>query len=74
MTEDVLSKLHRLRRQNSDWLLTLLTVVLTLNSVYSSSLRSSSGYFLLFQTFAIAGLLVIVGGALIISATRSHSA
>ena len=30
MTVDLMSKLHQLRRMNCDWLLTLLTAVLTL--------------------------------------------
>jgi hypothetical protein len=65
MTQDFMGKLHRLRRQNSDWLLTLLTVVLALMIFVFAPLQAA-GIFL-FQTFAIAGLLVIIGGALLIS-------
>jgi hypothetical protein len=65
MTLDLMSKLHQLRRMNRDWLLTLLTAVLTLMIFVFAPLQAA-GIFL-FQTFAIAGLLVIIGGALIIS-------
>ena len=65
MTVDLMSKLHQLRRMKRDWLLTLLTAVLTLMIFVFAPLQAA-GIFL-FQTFAIAGLLVIIGGALIIS-------
>ena len=65
MTVELMSKLHQLRRNNRDWLLTLLTAVLTLMIFVFAPLQAA-GIFL-FQTFAIAGLLVIIGGALIIS-------
>ena len=65
MTIDLMSKLHQLRLKNCDWLLTLLTVVLTLMIFVCAPLQAA-GIFL-FQTFAIAGLLVIIGGALLIS-------
>src|SRR6476469_5843370 len=65
MTVELMSKLHQIRRNNRDWLLTLLTVVLTLMIFVFAPLQAA-GIFL-FQTFALAGLLVIVGGALIIS-------
>ena len=65
MTVDLMSKLHQLRRMNCDWLLTLLTAVLTLMIFVFAPLQAA-GIFV-FQTFAIAGLLVIIGGALIIS-------
>ena len=65
MTVDLMNKLRRLRCENSDWLLTLLTAVLTLMIFVFAPLQAA-GIFL-FQTFAIAGLLVIIGGALIIS-------
>ena len=65
MTVDLMSKLHQLRRMNRDWLLTLLTAVLTLMIFVFAPLQAA-GIFV-FQTFAIAGLLVIIGGALIIS-------
>ena len=65
MTVELMSKLHQLRRENRDWLLTLLTAVLTLMIFVFAPLQAA-GIFL-FQTFAIAGLLAIIGGALIIS-------
>ena len=65
MNIDLMSKLHQLRLKNRDWLLTLLTVVLTLMIFVCAPLQAA-GIFL-FQTFAIAGLLVIIGGALLIS-------
>ena len=65
MTQDLMRKLHHFRRKNNDWLLTLLTVVLALMIFVFAPLQAA-GIFL-FQTFAIAGLLVIIGGALLIS-------
>ena len=65
MTVELMGKLHQIRRNNRDWLLTLLTAVLTLMIFVFAPLQAA-GIFL-FQTFAIAGLLVIIGGALIIS-------
>jgi hypothetical protein len=65
MTVDLMSKLRQLRRTKRDWLLTALTVVFTLMIFVAAPLQAA-GIFL-FQTFAIAGLLVIIGGALIIS-------
>jgi len=65
MMQNLMSKLHHLRRKNNDWLLTLLTVVLALMIFVFAPLQAA-GIFL-FQTFAIAGLLVIIGGALLIS-------
>ena len=65
MTVELTSKLHQLRRTNRDWLLTLLTAVLALMIFVFAPLQAA-GIFL-FQTFAIPGLLVIIGGALIIS-------
>ena len=64
MTVDLMSKLHQLRRMNRDWLLTLLTAVLTLMIFVFPPLQAAGVF--LFQTFGIAGLLVIIGGALII--------
>jgi hypothetical protein len=58
-------KLKLARLKNGDWLLTLLTAVLTLMIFVFAPLQAA-GIFL-FQTFAITGLLVIIGGALIIS-------
>ena len=54
-----------MRRDNGDWLLTLLTAVFTLMIFVFAPLQAA-GIFL-FQTFAIAGLLAIIGGALVIS-------
>ena len=65
MLVDLMSKLRQLGLKNCDWLLTLLTAVLTLMIFVCAPLQAA-GIFL-FQTFAIAGLLVIVGGALLIS-------
>ena len=65
MTVDLMNKLRRLRREDRDWLLTALTAVLTLMIFVFAPLQAA-GIFV-FQTFAIAGLLVIIGGALIIS-------
>ena len=65
MTANLVSKFHQLRRANRDWLLTLLTVVFTLMIFVFAPLQAA-GIFL-FQTFAIAGLLAIIGGALMIS-------
>ena len=52
-------------RQHPDWLLTLLTAVLALMIFVFAPLQAA-GIFL-FQTFAIAGLLVIITAALVIS-------
>ena len=65
MTANLLNKLLQLRDANRDWLLTLLTAVFTLMIFVFAPLQAA-GIFL-FQTFAIAGLLAIIGGALIIS-------
>ena len=65
MTVDLMGKLHQLRRRNRDSLLTLLTAVLLLMIFVFAPLQAA-GIFL-FQTFAIAGLLAMIGGALIIS-------
>ena len=65
MTANSPSKLHPVRRRNDDWLLTLLTAVLTLMIFVFAPLQAA-GIFL-FQTFAIAGLLAIIGGAMFIS-------
>jgi Ion channel len=58
-------KLHQLRGKDRDWVLTLLTVVLVFMMFVFAPLQAA-GIFL-FQTFAIAGLLVIIGASLIIS-------
>ncbi len=65
MTVDLMIRLHQLRLENRDWLLTLLTAVLMLMIFVFAPLHAA-GIFL-FQAFAIAGLLAIIGGALIIS-------
>ena len=65
MPIDLVSKLNHLRREDSDWLLTLLTAVLALMIFVFAPLQAA-GIFV-FQTFAIAGLLAIIGGALLIS-------
>jgi len=62
------SKLQRIRPTDRDWLLTLLTAVLTLMIFVFAPLQAAGVF--LFQTFAIAGLLVIIGGALVISGNR----
>jgi Ion channel len=64
MTRRLLN-LQRMRRMDRDWLLTLLTAVLTLMIFVFAPLQAA-GIFV-FQTFAIAGLLVIIGGTLLIS-------
>jgi len=56
---------HQLGGNNRDWLLTLLTVVLTLMIFAFAPLQAADIF--VFQTFAIAGLLPIIAGALIIS-------
>ena len=65
MTIDLTSKLNHVRGEKRDWLLTLLTVAVTLMIFVFAPLQAA-GIFV-FQTFAIAGLLAIIGGALIIS-------
>ncbi len=65
MTIDLMSKLRHARRESDDWLLTLLTAVFILMIFVFAPLQAA-GIFL-FQTFAIAGLLAIIGGALMIS-------
>ena len=55
MTVELISKLHQIRRNNRDWLLTLLTAVLTLMIFVFAPLQAA-GIFL-FQTFAIADCL-----------------
>ena len=60
-----MSKLDHIRRESHDRLLTLLTVVFMLMIFVFAPLQAAG--FFLFQTFAIAGLLAIIGGALMIS-------
>jgi hypothetical protein len=59
-----MSKLQQLHL-NRDWLLTLLTAVLTLMIFVFAPLQAAG--FFLFQSFGIAGLLVFIGGTLLIS-------
>ena len=61
----LMRKLQILRHTNRDWLLTLLTAVLTLMIFVFAPLQAAGVF--VFQTFAIAGLLVIIGGAVVIS-------
>ena len=65
---DLRSKLSRLRQERSDWLLTLLTAIFTLMIFVFAPLQAAGVF--LFQTFAIAGLLAIIGGAMLISGNR----
>jgi hypothetical protein len=55
------------RRNYGDWLLTLMTVLLVLMIFVFAPLQAEGFY--AFQGFAIAGLLVIIGGVVIISAS-----
>jgi hypothetical protein len=65
MTADFMSKFNRFSRKNRDWLLTALTAVLTLMIFVFAPLQAA-GIFV-FQTFAIGGVLAIIGVAMIIS-------
>jgi hypothetical protein len=65
MTAYLMGKLDQLRNQNSDWLLTLLTAVLALMMFVFAPLQAAGVF--VFQTFAITGLLAIIGGAMVIS-------
>ena len=65
MPVDLMRALRRLSRRNRDWLLTALTIVLMLMIFVFAPLQAA-GIFV-FQTFAIAGLLAMIGGAVIIS-------
>jgi Ion channel len=56
-----------LRRRYSDWLLTLLTALLALMIFVFAPLQAM-GYYA-FQGFAIAGLLAVIGGVIVISAS-----
>jgi hypothetical protein len=60
--------IQRLRRKYSDWLLTLLTALLAL-MIFVFAPRCRQRAYLRFQGLAIAGLLVIIGGVTIISAS-----
>jgi len=65
MTVDPLSKPHQLRGRRRDWLLTLMTVIWTLLIFVCAPLQAAGVF--LFQTFAIAGMLAIIGAAMLIS-------
>ena len=58
--------IQHLRRKYSDWLLTLLTALLALMIFVFAPLQAKG--FFAFQGFAIAGLLIVIGGVMIISA------
>jgi hypothetical protein len=60
--------LVQLRSRYRDWLLTLLTALLLLMMFVLAPLQAA-GY-LVFQAFAITGLLAIIGGAFMISSNR----
>ena len=60
--------IENLRRKYSDWLLTLLTALLVLMIFVFAPLQAIGVF--AFQGFAIAGLLVLIGGVMIISANR----
>jgi hypothetical protein len=62
-------EISRLRKSYSDWLLTLLTVLLMLMMFVFAPLQAA-GYFL-FQAFALAGLLAMIGCAVIISSNTT---
>jgi hypothetical protein len=51
--------------RNRDWLLTLMTAIWTLLIFVCAPLQAAG--VLLFQTFAIAGMLAIIGAAMLIS-------
>src|SRR6186713_2496625 len=59
------NEIRRLRRKYSDWFLTALTVLLFLMTFVFSPLQAAG--FHLFQAFAVAGLLAIIVGVMIIS-------
>ena len=65
MTVDPLGKPHQLRGRNRDWLLTLMTAIWTLLIFVCAPLQAAGVF--LFQTFAIAGMLAIIGAAMLIS-------
>ncbi len=67
MIVELKTEMQQLHSHNRDWLLTLLTIVLTLMIFVFAPLQAA-GIFV-FQTFAIAGLLAMIGGALLISAS-----
>jgi hypothetical protein len=62
------SDIQNLRRKYSDWLLTLLTALLVLMIFVFAPLQAMGVF--AFQGFAIAGLLVAIGGVIILSANR----
>ena len=62
--------LKNLRNRHGDWLLTLLTALVILMMFVFAPLQAAGH--LVFQGLAVGGLLAIIGGMLIISASR-HS-
>jgi hypothetical protein len=65
MRMDSMSRLHRLRRTHSDWILTLLAVLFAFAIFVIAPLQAEG--IPMFQVFALAGLMAIVCGALFIS-------
>ncbi len=65
MTEDSLSKPRRMTVKNRDWLLTLMTVIWML-LIFVCAPFQAAGVFV-FHTFAIAGMLAIIGAGMLIS-------
>ena len=61
-------ELKNLRDRYGDWLLTLLTALLILMLFVLAPLQAAGH--LVFQGLAVAGLLAIIGGMLIISTSR----
>lgn len=65
MSVQLLAELRRVSRKYSDWLLTLQTALVMLMLFVLIPLQAMG--IVAFQAFAIAGLLAMIGGALIIS-------
>lgn len=65
MTVETLSKLQQVVGRNRDWLLTLMTAIWIL-IIFVLAPFQAAGVFL-FQTFVIAGMLAVIGGAMLIS-------
>jgi EamA domain-containing membrane protein RarD len=62
---DAISEIRRLRQKHTDRLLTLLAVLLSLAIFVFAPLQAMGIY--LFQGFAIAALLAVIGGMIVIS-------
>jgi urea transporter len=60
-----ISEIRRLRHEHTDRLLTLLTILLALEMFVFAPLQAAGVF--IFHGFAIAGLLAVIGGMLIIS-------